>query len=140
VFIGTHANLLASQDTEAEGNIYDARICRPEQGAPCVQPPAGETAQCVGTACQNPSPAPLDATPASLTFSGPGGLVSEPVPAPVVKTMTAAQLRAQKLAKALKACRARKSAKKKRSACEKQARQRYGSAKVSKAGDKRKAK
>jgi len=95
VFIGTHANLLPSQDTESEGNIYDARICRPEEEAPCIQPPPGETAQCLGTACQNPPPPPTDATPASLTFTGPGDLVSE-LPAPPAAARRKATVKCRK--------------------------------------------
>jgi hypothetical protein len=57
VFIGTHARL-APQDTDVVGNIYDARICEPE--SPCIQPPAGETAQCEGGSCQTPPAAPPD--------------------------------------------------------------------------------
>ena len=118
VFFGTHASLVP-QDTGGSGDLYDARICA--QADPCIKPPAGETAQCEGDACQNPPPAPIDATPGSLTFSGAGNLLLQALPPPAGKT--AAQIRAEKLTKALKTC--RKKPKKKRAACEKQARKKY---------------
>jgi hypothetical protein len=82
VFFGTHASLVP-QDTGDSGDLYDARICA--EADPCIRPPAGETAQCEGDACQNPSPAPIDATPGSLTFSGAGNLLGE---VPPRKTVT----------------------------------------------------
>jgi hypothetical protein len=82
VFIGTHARLVP-QDTNKVGNIYDARICVAE--SPCIKPPPGETAQCEGASCQSSPVEPLDATPTSLSFSGPGDILSEPSPA--VKTV-----------------------------------------------------
>ena len=74
VFFGTHARLVA-QDTDTQGDVYDARICTASD--PCVKPPVGETAQCEGGACQIPPPQPSDATPSSFTFFGAGDLVSE---------------------------------------------------------------
>jgi hypothetical protein len=126
VFFGTHASLVP-QDTGDSGDVYDARICA--QADPCIKPPAGETAQCEGDACQHPPPAPIDATPGSLTFSGAGNLLLQPPPPPVGRT--AAQIRAEKLAKALKACKKDK-AKKKRASCEKNAHKRYGPVKAAK--------
>jgi hypothetical protein len=57
VFIGTHAKLSPVQ-TNSVGNVYDARVCETE--SPCIQPPAGETAQCEGGSCQTPPAAPSD--------------------------------------------------------------------------------
>jgi hypothetical protein len=85
VFIGTHANLVPWQHTEAEGNIYDARICRPEEGEPCLDAPAVRTGQCENSSCQSPPSPPDDATPTSLTFAGPGDLVTELAPPPPPK-------------------------------------------------------
>ena len=68
VFIGTHANLLPREDTESQGNVYDARICEAED--PCIAAPPGETTQCLAGECQKPPPAPIDATPGSMTFLG----------------------------------------------------------------------
>jgi hypothetical protein len=83
VFFGTHASLVP-QDTGDSGDVYDARICA--EADPCIKPPAGETAQCEGDACQNPPPAPIDATPGSLTFSGAGNLLLQALPS--TKTVT----------------------------------------------------
>jgi hypothetical protein len=86
VFFGTHSRLVP-QDGDSAGDVYDARICT--ESDPCVKPPAGETAQCEGGACQTPPPPPIDPTPGSLTFSGAGNLVSELAspPAPTKKTI-----------------------------------------------------
>jgi hypothetical protein len=82
VFIGTHAKLVPA-DTNSVGNIYDARVCVAE--SPCIQPPPGETAQCEGSSCESTPVEPLDATPTSLTFSGPGDVSSEASPAKAVR-------------------------------------------------------
>jgi hypothetical protein len=116
-FIGTHAQLVP-QDIDTLGDIYDARICTAAD--PCVQPPPGATAQCEGDACQNPSAAPIDATPSSLTFAGPGNAA-----APTSTPLKPRELtRAQQLSRALAVC--KREAKRSRAACERRARQRYG--------------
>jgi hypothetical protein len=70
--------------------------------------------------------APGDATPGSLTFHGPGNLAAKPAVKAKAKPLT----RAQKLSKALKACRktkgSGKQAKAKRAKCEKAARKNFG--------------
>lgn len=119
VFFATHASLV-SQDTNAGGDIYDARICT--SGDPCIAPPAGTTAQCEGDACQSPALAPIDATPTSLSLSGVGN--AQPTP-PAPPKETEAQIRAQKLARALKTCGPRRGARQ-RKRCEAAARRRYG--------------
>jgi hypothetical protein len=83
VFIGTHANLIPSLNTESQGNIYDARICTAAE--PCIKPPSGATAQCEGGSCQTPPPAPIDTTPASLAFSGTSGNLLAAPPAAAKK-------------------------------------------------------
>jgi hypothetical protein len=78
VFFGTHAQLVP-QDTDSSGDLYDARI---DGGFVGQAPPV-----CTGTGCQGvPAPAPLFATPASVTFNGPGNLAPPPPPAtPIAK-------------------------------------------------------
>jgi sugar lactone lactonase YvrE len=122
VFIITRAQLLA-QDKNENDDVYDLRV----NG---VRAP--EEAACSGSGCQTPQPAPQTAgTPSSVTFAGAGNF---PPPAPaVVKPKPKPPTRAQLLAKALKACRA-KHDKHKRSACERQARKRYGAHKPGKPG------
>jgi hypothetical protein len=132
VFFGTHSRLV-SQDRDSAGDLYDARICT---GAdPCFQASAGETAQCEGDACHNPPPAPIDASPASLSFSGAGNLASEP-PSRSAPSRTAAQVRAERLARALKACRKVRSTNR-RARCERAARRSYGTSKASRASKRR---
>jgi hypothetical protein len=123
VFIGTHARL-SPLDTNSLGDIYDARVCEPE--SPCIKPPAAETKQCLGSECQTPPPAPVDQTPSSQTFSGAGNLAPAPPPPP--KRETAAQIRAKKLAAALKVCRKKRN-RHNREVCERTARKKYGPAK-----------
>jgi hypothetical protein len=118
VFFVTRAQL-APEDENENYDVYDARV----DGLQRVSPPA-----CSGTGCQGvPASAPTFATPSSVTFEGVGNFappVETTAPAtPKVKTRPPTN--AQKLAKALKAC--RKDAKgKQRASCEKQARAKYG--------------
>ena len=100
VFIGTHAKLVP-QDTNTVGNIYDARVCELE--SPCIQPPLGETAQCLGSSCQAPPNAPVDPILSSAGLSGPGNTTRGP--GAVVVHPSAAEVRAKELAAALKKCR-----------------------------------
>ena len=113
VFFGTHSRLVP-QDTDSDGDLYDARI----DGGFGVSAGSGT---CEGDACQNPPAAPIDQTPASLTFSGAGNLPGEaPLPEPKPKSLT----RAQELAKALKAC--KREPRKDVPSCDARARKRYG--------------
>jgi Fibronectin type III domain len=99
------------QDEQVE--VYDARV----DGVPPVAPP-----ECSGTGCQGaPAPAPIFATPSSVTFNGVGNF---PPPVPTV-SKTKSLTRSQKLARALKACR-QKHDKKARSVCKSRARKLYG--------------
>ncbi|MGH2878645.1 MAG: hypothetical protein ACRDK4_03430 [Solirubrobacteraceae bacterium] len=124
VFIGTHAKLLA-QDTDRSGDVYDAHIC--SESEPCPKPPAGETAQCEGDACQIVPPAPIDQTPGSLTFSGAGNAAAT---GSGVTVKTKSVSRTARLSKALAACRRTHprtgSSRRKRRRCEALARKRYG--------------
>jgi hypothetical protein len=109
---------LASDGTV--GDIVDARV---EGGFPVTTP-----VSCSGETCQD-TLAPQPQAPgmsASAAFNGPGSALAAEIPPanPKPKPQTAAQ----KLAKALKACKA-KHRKKKRKACEKRARNTYRRAK-----------
>lgn len=116
VFFRTGQSLV-EQDPGAI-DIYDARE---GGGFPAPSRPA---AACEGEACQRPASPPADLTPSSASFSGPGNLVSSPL-ATVKSKKTPAQLRVERLAKALKRCRKDKS-RRKSVACERSARKRYG--------------
>jgi hypothetical protein len=118
VFFST-ADQLLPRDTDTQRDYYDARICTP--ASPCISPSAPPLPPCLGEACHGTPPAtPAQFAPPSATFSGSGN--APPTSAP--KPMTAAQLKAAKLAKALKACRARHN-RRSRAACEARARKRY---------------
>ncbi len=105
---------LVGQDSDTQTDIYDARI---GGGFPTPRPPAS----CSGDGCQEtPSPQPSFGAPGSSTFSASGN-VTPPIAKPARKPLT----RAQRLTKALKACRSKRD-KHKRVACEAQARKRLG--------------
>lgn len=70
VFIYTRSKL-SPLDVGTEGDIYDVRVDGGFQG-----PPPRPT-ECEGDACSTPLSPPNDATPSSLTFSGPGNLAPE---------------------------------------------------------------
>jgi DNA-binding beta-propeller fold protein YncE len=121
VFFLTSARLLPGQDTDQSLDVYDAHVCSGQ--SPCLPSPLPPPPPCEGDACQSPGQAPEDHTPGSLTFQGPGNPV--PPAAPIVKHKTAAQLRAEKLKRALKACRRIKS-KHRRRRCQARAHKLYG--------------
>jgi hypothetical protein len=128
VFITTTDQLVGS-DTNTELDYYDARVCEPEHGNPCVQSPPPTPPGCKEEECHG-IPAGTPGVPAapSAMFNGSGNLTS---PLSVVvkpKSLT----RAQKLANALGSCRKKyKMSKKRRAACEKRAHQKYSAAKKS---------
>jgi hypothetical protein len=114
------ASQLTSQDFGGSFDIYDARECTNQ--APCanlsVTPPPCST----GDSCKAaPSPQPaIFGSPSSATFAGAGNVVSQGFkPSVAPRSLT----RAQKLAKALAAC--RKGPRKKRAACKRRARRHY---------------
>ena len=119
VFLVT-SELLA--DTNGDVSVFDARV----NGG---FPDAAVTPACGEGDCAPAGQAPTLSTPASATFSGPGNLVAPKAEvlaekkalAPPAKALT----RAQKLAKALKACRTKR-ARRRRASCEAQARKKYG--------------
>ena len=116
IFFGAGQPLTAG-DSGTEGDFYDARI---GGGFPVSAP-----APCSGEACQGgapPQPQPPGAS-ASAAFNGPGSPLTAEAP-PASQPKPKPQTTAQKLAKALKACKAKHS-KKKRTACEKKARNTY---------------
>lgn len=126
------ADELVPGDTNSQIDYYDARVDggfkAPEKPASC------ETSEACHEAGTSPGSEP---SLGSSIFTGPGNissLISPIEKLPVKKT--AAELRADKLTKALKLC--RKVPKSKRAKCEKTARKRYGAAKASKSKPKKK--
>ncbi len=69
VFFATHEALVA-QDRDGAGDIYDARI------GGGFAPPPPRPVECEGDACSTPASPPMDATPSSFAFSGPGNTVA----------------------------------------------------------------
>jgi hypothetical protein len=122
------AEKLAPQDLGNEYDLYDAHICSAE--APCpssvaTPPPCTTADSCKPAQAVQPG---IFGPSGSATFNGPGNPVA-PTPTvvkPAVKSLT----KAQKLAKALKAC--KKKPKKKRASCQKQERKKYGVSKAKK--------
>jgi hypothetical protein len=123
VFFST-ADQLVPGDTNNEVDYYDARVCEPEKGNPCIPPPAGSPPPCLGEACHGiPAGTPPVPGAPTATFDGQGNVV--PPPPAKAKQLT----NAQKLAKALASCRKRyRHSRKRRAACERQARRAYGAA------------
>jgi DNA-binding beta-propeller fold protein YncE len=125
------ASKLVTQDFDTSLDVYDAHVC--SEAIPCLAPlPVAPPPCSTGDSCKAaPSLQPaIFGASGSATFSGAGNIVA-PTPKPVVTPKRST--RAQKLAKAIRAC--AKKPKKKRAACEAQARKRYG-AKVKATGKK----
>jgi hypothetical protein len=118
VFLATAEQLLP-QDEGDSVVVWDARE---DGGYPVPTTPqrCDNAASCQSAPASQPAVYSSGGTGA---FSGPGDIKPSPPPPP--KPWTAAQLRAEKLAKALKACRARRN-RHNRQVCEKQARKKYG--------------
>jgi hypothetical protein len=100
VFFGTHARLVP-QDTDSAGDLYDARI---GGGFKLSE----ESGQCEGDACQNPPAAPVDLSPASLTFTGPGNVMTIEKPKPKAKGKPKPKRKTKKVGKRRRAKHARR--------------------------------
>jgi hypothetical protein len=116
IFFHTNQPLTAG-DSGTEGDVYDARV---GGGFPVTAPTPCSGEACQGAPTLQPQP---PGTSASAAFNGPGGPLAPEAP-PATQPKPKPQTAAQKLTKALKACRAKHS-KKKRTACEKRARNTY---------------
>jgi NHL repeat len=128
---------LSGQDFDDALDVYDAHEC--SGVSPCLGVAGSVPAACGTEASCDPAPSPqpeIFGPPSSATFSGPENV---PVSPRVVKVLSAAQLRAARLAKALKVCR-RDHPRGRRVACERRARKRYGPLKVKRASHGRGAK
>ena len=109
---------LVGQDQDQNVDVYDARV----EGGISAQNTL-PTLPCAGDPCRNVStPAPTFGVPSSQVFAGAGNLAPTVTPSkPQSKPLT----RAQKLARALKACHLRRN-RHRRASCKAQARRRYG--------------
>jgi hypothetical protein len=125
VFFLTSAKL-AMQDFDTSRDVYDAHECT--DSSPCVPPSPAQPAPCATSdSCKaSPTTQPtIFAAPASTGVSGAGNLAPIAAIKPASKPPSATQLKAARLAKALKSCRLKR-VKRKRHRCESQARRRYG--------------
>jgi hypothetical protein len=132
VFFTTQDGLVP-QDHDGTSDMYDARVCTSAEPCPSyvISPPPCTTADSC-RAAPSPQPAVFGA-PSSATFAGAGNVApttsSTKTVKPKAKTKTASQKRAEKLTKALKACRPKK--KLERKSCVARAYKHYGKAKTS---------
>lgn len=123
------AQPLVAGDRDKSFDLYDARVCT--EASPCLTSPAPPPPRCSGEEPCRPAPhaPPVLASPPSATFSGPGNVLGsrEEERQPPKPTLT----RAQRLKKALVACRKKyKRSKGKRVRCEQQARRTYAAKKL----------
>jgi hypothetical protein len=124
VFFLTGAKLVPG-DTDTALDLYDAHVC--SETAPCSSEPVPSPACVTIDSCRQAStPQPsVFGTPASATFGGEGNLQPASGERASARAKRVALSRAQKLARALKACR-RVHGMRKRAVCERRARARYG--------------
>jgi hypothetical protein len=121
VYFSTTQQILRSDSNGGWANIWDARVDGGFSEAPAANP-------CAQNECPVAVPVAIG-PPSSMTFSGPGEAPpspSTPAASPLAATKPKPLTRAEMLAKALKACRAKRHGKRRRVACESKARQRYG--------------
>jgi hypothetical protein len=80
---------LVPKDTDTQVDIYDARICEPEHGNPCITEPPPALSPCGGENCHGipPERSPL-LTGGSETFNGKGNIAPALTPPAVVKKKT----------------------------------------------------
>jgi hypothetical protein len=122
----TTADPLVPADTDTQLDVYDARICGAQ---PCIQAAAAPSPECSEEACHGtPAAIPLAPGVPSASFNGAGNISPKVSSSPKPKAV--AQTRAEKLAKALTACR-RKHNKHKRALCKRQASKVYGAKRAS---------
>jgi hypothetical protein len=121
VFFVTSARL-AADDQDTAYDLYDAHVC--STGVPCVTPTVTPPPCDSGDSCKGPpTPQPsIFGQPASATFSGAGNVV----PTKASVRHRSAPSRAQRLARALRACRrAHPHNRRKLRACKRHARAKY---------------
>jgi hypothetical protein len=124
IFFQTRTELVR-QDTDALGDIYDARV---DGGFPAPTPESS----CAGETCQgSPSATPTFTAPGTASFTGSANQAAAPfeeVPEPQGKPKPKPPTETQKLANSLKRCKHDRS-RQKRIRCERSAKTRYGSTK-----------
>jgi NHL repeat len=85
----TSADQLVPSDTDTQVDVYDARVCEPANGNPCVQPVPPALPPCLGEACHGiPAGTPSALAPPSAFFNGEGNIAPTPSSRPVVGKKT----------------------------------------------------
>jgi hypothetical protein len=125
IYIDTVQPMTGTQGVDNVAHVYDVR-----QGGGFPSPPAAGGGCEPGLCRPEGQGAPVFGSPASAGSIGAGNL-KPAATTPTPKPKTAAQIKAEKLAKALKSCKGDKK-KAKRTKCEKQARKQFGTAKQAK--------
>jgi hypothetical protein len=119
VFFVTRARL-SGWDTDSSYDVYDARESHPGHAAGFPEPPLSNSA-CSGEACQRA----LSGAPGAPSFGSSLLVASNGNATPVSKEVSKPSSKAQKLKRALKACRSHR-VKAKRKKCESAVRKRFG--------------
>jgi hypothetical protein len=82
----TTADRLVPRDTDTQLDVYDARVCEPENGNPCITEPPPALPPCDGENCHGiPEPTPSLLAPGSASFNGEGNVASSAAPPPAKK-------------------------------------------------------
>ncbi len=125
-FFMTAAPLLAS-DNDSAYDVYDARVCGIAEASPCLPEKPPPPPVCAGEECRPPAAAqPSFPAPSSTSLGGAGNIVEQHASSSAPTSSKPKSLtRAQKLTKALKACR-RLPHRERRLACERKARRAFG--------------
>jgi hypothetical protein len=77
---------LVPKDTDTQVDIYDARICEPENGNPCIAEPPVALPPCDGENCHGiPEATPSLLAPGSASFNGEGNVTPAAAPPPPKK-------------------------------------------------------
>ena len=75
------ADQLVPKDTDTQVDIYDARICEPENGNPCITEPPKPLPPCQGEQCHGiPAATPSLLAPGTAAFNGEGNITPSPPP------------------------------------------------------------
>jgi hypothetical protein len=85
----TTADRLVPKDTDTQVDIYDARVCEPEHGNPCITEPLPALPPCDGENCHGiPEPTPSLLAPGTASFDGEGNVAGGSSSAPPPKKVT----------------------------------------------------
>ena len=79
----TTADQLVPKDTDTQIDIYDARVCEPKNGNPCITEPTKQLPSCDGENCHGiPEPTPSLLAPGTASFNGEGNIPPTVSPPP----------------------------------------------------------